>query len=285
MVHRWFSNIMAALVTSLALVGCANNGGELPPVNPLDPQLDERRLQRANAQQLYKAARSALDAGDNATALTLYSRLDASYPFTPESTQGQLESIYARFRNFEPEAASAAADRFLRAHPRHPHVDYVLYLRGLIFFDSTAVDLLDLFDVDSAGRDPVDARRSFQEFSRLLQTYPNSPYAADARRRMLWLRERIAEHYFGIAEYYRWRGACVAAIRRGHEILDEFRETRVVLDTLALLTECYKTLGLDEQAGEMARLLVTNKARWDTQDSPAEDLSASDSTAPAPPAL
>lgn len=273
---------MAALVTALALVGCANNGGELPPVNPLDPQLDERRLQRANAQQLYKAARSALDAGDNATALTLYSRLDASYPFTPEATQGQLESIYARFRNFEPEAASAAADRFLRAHPRHPHVDYVLYLRGLIYFDSTAVDLLDLFDVDSAGRDPVDARRSFQEFSRLLQTYPNSAYSADARRRMLWLRERIAEHYFGIAEYYRWRGACVAAIRRGHEILDEFRQTRVVLDTLGLLTECYATLGLDEQAAEMARLLVTNKARWDnnpaSQPEPASD-------APAPPAL
>ncbi|MGB1556749.1 MAG: outer membrane protein assembly factor BamD [Oceanococcaceae bacterium] len=254
-----FRLVLTIMAAALA-VGCAGNGDELPPDNPFKPGLDERRLQRADAQQLYKAAREALDSADFTTALNLYNRLDASYPFTPEATQGQLEAIYARFRNFDQEAASTAADRFLRAHPRHPHVDYVLYLRGLIHFESSATDILDLFDIDSTGRDPVDARRSFEEFGRLLQTYPDSIYAPDARRRMIYLRDRIAAHYFGIADYYAGRGACVAAIRRGEEVLNQFRDTRYALPSVELLGKCYAQLGLEQQAADMQLLLAANGA-------------------------
>lgn len=249
------------IMAAFTLHGCAGDGGELPSPNPFKPDANDRRIARADAQQLYRAGRKALDSGDFANALAFYSRLDASYPFTPEATQGQLEGIYARFRSFETEAAASAADRFLRAHPRHPHVDYVLYLRGLIHFESTATDILDLLDIESTGRDPVDARRSFEEFARLLQTYPDSKYAPDARARMVWLRERIAKHYFAIADYYRRRGAWVAAIRRGEEVLNEFRDTQVALDTLILLEESYRQLGLDEQADSMQKLIAANRAR------------------------
>lgn len=257
MVLRLVLMIMAAFVIG----GCASSGDELPSPNPFKPDANDRRIARADAQQLYLAGRKALDSGDYANALAFYSRLDANYPFTPEATQGQLESIFARFRTFETDAAISAADRFLRAHPRHPNVDYVLYLRGLIHFESTATDILDLLDIDSAGRDPVDARRSFEEFGRLLQTYPNSIYAPDARARMIWLRERIALHYYSIADYYRRRGAWVAAIRRGEEILDQFRETQVALDAVELMQECYVELNLPEQAAAMSTLLAANSDR------------------------
>lgn len=250
------------IMAAFSIGGCASNSGdELPSPNPFKPEANDRRIARADAQQLYQAGRKALDSGDYANALAFYSRLDANYPFTPEATQGQLESIFARFRSFETDAAISAADRFLRAHPRHPHVDYVLYLRGLVHFESTATDILDLLDVDSAGRDPVDARRSFEEFGRLLQTYPNSIYAPDARARMIWLRERIALHYFSIADYYRRRGAWVAAIRRGEEVLDQFRDTRVAIDAVELMQECYVALNLPEQASAMSTLLAANSDR------------------------
>lgn len=249
------------IMAAFTLHGCAGDGDELPSPNPFKPDANDRRIARADAQQLYKAGRKALDSGDFANALSFYSRLDANYPFTPEATQGQLESIYARFRSFETDAAASAADRFMRAHPRHPDVDYVLYLRGLIHFESTATDILDLLDIESTGRDPVDARRSFEEFARLLQAYPDSKYAPDARARMVWLRERIAKHYFAIADYYRRRGAWVAAIRRGEEVLNEFRDTQVALDTLNLLEESYQQLGLEEQAATMHKLVVANQLR------------------------
>lgn len=246
-------------MAAFLLHGCATGGDELPAPNPFKPDANERRLDRANAQQLYKAGRRAIDSGDYANALAFYSRLDASYPFTPEATQGQLESIFARLKSYETDAAISAADRFLRAHPRHPNVDYVLYLRGLVYFENTASDILDLFDVESVGRDPVDARRAFEEFARLLQAYPESAYAADAKARMLWLRERIAAHYFSIADYYRRRGAWVAAVRRGEEVLEQFRDTHVAIDAIALLEESYKELKLPEQADAMRQLLKANK--------------------------
>ncbi len=254
-------SLLILMLAALATAGCASRGDELPPTNPFQPEVDERRLARADARQIYNSARSALESADYATAKSLYARLDASYPFTAEATQGQMEGIYARFRAFETEAAIAAADRFLRAHPRHPHVDYVLYLRGLIHFEASATDILDRFNIDASGRDPVDARRAFEEFGRLLRNYPDSVYAADARRRMLWLRERIALHHFNIADYYRGRGACVAAVRRGLEILELFRDTRQALPTLALMEDCYTELGLEEQAADMRLLIATNASQ------------------------
>lgn len=244
---------MAALCTAFLLASCASDGSTTTPGSLRDDPLrsgalDEQRVARLSAQQLYNSAREALNSSDYTTALQLYDRLDALYPFTEFATQGRLEGIYAHYRSFSPELALSAADRFMRANPRHEHLDYVLYLRGLVNFDRGATDLLDLLDIDSSTRDPINARRAFDDFGRLVRRFPNSIYAPDARQRMVYLRERIARHEMSIARFYEKRRAWVATSRRAQDIINKYQGTAIMPEALALLERAYSGLGLEERA-------------------------------------
>lgn len=251
--------ILFSVLTALWLTSCASDGGSATPgslrEDPLrSNQLDERRLSRLNAAQMYLTAREALNSNDYTTALQLYDRLDALHPFTEYATQGKLESIYAHYRAFAPELALSAADRFLRANPRHEHLDYVLYLRGLVNFDRSATDLLDALNIDSTSRDPINARRAFDDFGRLVRRFPESRYAPDARQRMVYLRERIARHELSIARFYERRGAWVATSRRTLDIISKYQGTAIIPEALSLLETSYQKLGMTDRAEQIAQI-------------------------------
>lgn len=251
--------VLASLCTALLLASCASDGGSATPgslrEDPLrSDRLDEQRVARLNAAQMYQSAREAMNSSDYTTALQLYDRLDALFPFTEYATQGKLESIYAHYRAFSPELALSAADRFLRAHPRHEHLDYVLYLRGLVNFDRGATDILDALNIDATSRDPINARRAFDDFGRLVRRFPDSRYAPDARQRMVYLRERIARHEISIARFYESRRAWVATSRRALDIVSKYQGTAVMPEALSLLEKSYTELGLNDRAEQIRQI-------------------------------
>ena len=253
---------LGALCTAVLLASCASNNepgiGALRN-DPLTPgSLDEQRVARLNATQLYTSARDALDSSDYATAMQLYDRLDAQYPFSEFATQARLESIYAQYRSYQPDMALSAADRFMRANPRHPDLDYVLYLRGLINFDRGASDILDALNIDSSTRDPINARRAFEDFGRLVQRFPDSIYAPDARQRMVYLRERIARHEMAIARFYETRRAWVAVSRRAQDIIAKYQGSAVIPEAMEMLQRAYAELDLPERALQVMAVRETS---------------------------
>ncbi len=273
--------VLASLCTVTLLASCASDKspGSLRS-DPLRPgAVDDLRASRLPAGQLYVSAREALDSSDYSTALALYDRLDAQFPFTRYATQGKLEAIYAHYRAYQPELALSAADRFMRANPRHEHLDYVLYLRGLINFDRGASDILDALDIDSTTRDPINARRAFEDFGRLLQRFPTSLYAPDARQRMVYLRERIARHEMAIARFYEGRGAWVAASRRAQDIISKFQGSAVMPEALDLLARCYEELKMPGRAAEVRAVKLASFGAENTTPAP-QPSSEPEATAP-----
>lgn len=244
----------ALIALALALVACGTDNGP-PPDSPFKGARSEREL-RLEADELYRLARRALDGADYQGALTRYSTLLLRHPFTDYATQAQLESIYAKYRSFDPDGALSTADRFLKEHPRHPAADYVYYLKGLINFQR-GEGLLDAL-VDSAEQDVSPARRAFDDFALLSQRYPNSRYAGDARLRMVYLRNRIAAHELAIVKYYVRRGAHVAAARRAERIVVDYPGAPATAEALVLLESSYREAGLVAQADEVRRLREAN---------------------------
>ena len=185
--------------------------------DPLAARREERRLAALDAEQLYWRARTALDSTDFPSAIDGYDRLSTQYPFSPFATQGKLERMYALYRNFEPDRALSSADRFLREHPRHPEVDYVYYLKGLVNFRRNETGLA-ILPMDETRSDITSQRRAFDDFSLLLQRYPDSKYAGDAYDRMVFIRNRISEHELHVVDFYVRRGAYVAAAKRAEQL-------------------------------------------------------------------
>ena len=245
-----------ALATfALALAACSSDPTLPPPTNPFKSSKSEREL-RLEADGLYKVARRSLDSADFQGAIQRYNDILLRYPFTDFATQAHLESIYAKYRSFDPDGALSTAERFLKEHPRHAAVDYVHYLKGLINFQRGESIFEGL--MDSSRQDVGFARQAFDDFALLTQRYPKSRYANDARLRMMHLRNRIAAHELSIVKYYTRRGAHVAAARRAEKIIADYPGAPATAEAIVLLERSYREAGLVMQADEVRRLREAN---------------------------
>lgn len=258
---------VATLASVLWLTGCSSDAKRDPSARPVNPfkdrdsrsslnksQVSEREL-KLEADQLYRVARKALDSSDFTEAQSRYDILIERYPFTEYAVQAELEKIYAMQREFRPDEALAAADRFLREHPRHASADYVQYLKGVIQAERDA-GLLDALPLDHTKGDVGSLRKAYDEFSLLLQKYPNSRYGEDARARMVDLRNRIAANEMHVVHYYVRRGAHLAAAKRAEQIIAQYPGAPATLEALKTLQKSYTALGLQQQADDAVRLLA-----------------------------
>lgn len=218
-------------------------------------------------QQFYERANRQLQAGNYSQAVLTYEALESRFPFGQYASQAQLELIYAHFRSGNLEAARAAADRFIRLHPDHPSIDYAYYMKGVASFSENSGFVSRFLPTDASKRDITRAQDAFNEFSLLLSLYPDSDYAADARARMIFLRNTLAQYEMHVAEYYMERRAYIAALNRSRYVVENFQGTPQVADALSLMVECYMRLGLDDLADTSLALLRDNYPEHETLDS------------------
>jgi outer membrane protein assembly factor BamD len=207
---------------------------------------------------LYQQAQSDLDNKSYTNAISKLKALESRYPFGRYAEQAQLELIYANYKNGEPEAARASAERFIRLHPQHPNVDYAYYLKGLASFEQDRGILARFLPLDMTKRDPGAARDSYNEFAQLTSRFPSSRYAPDAKARMVYLRNLLAAYDVHVAHYYLRRQAYVAAANRGRYVVENFQETPAVADGLAIMVEAYQRLAMPELAATSLETLKLN---------------------------
>jgi outer membrane protein assembly factor BamD len=207
---------------------------------------------------LYDSAQERLERSRWESAIRSLQLLEEHFPFGKYAEQAQLELIYAYYRSGEPDLATAAADRFIRLHPQHRNVDYAYYMKGLSAYSKDKTFLALLIPIDQTQRDPGAARESLDYFTQLLNRYPDSPYAADAKKRMLYLRNRLARYEIHVANYYFKRGAYLASVTRGKYVLKNYQETPAVPDALAVMVQGYHLLGMDELTDRTLAVLRLN---------------------------
>ncbi len=248
--------------SGLGLTACKHKGDKrtAPEVSsgPFSSRQKRTKLDELNADELYSKARNTLSIGEYAQAQELYATIQSRYPFSRHATQAQLESIYGRYRAFQLDEAEAAAERFIKEHPRHPSIDYVYYLKGLVYFEQLDGEFDKLMRIDSSKQDTGVTRRAFETFGQLCKLYPNSVYVNDSRQRMIHLRNRLARSELHVAQYYFDHGAWAAASRRSQYILERFQGTEATIPALDIMIASYRELGLNDLAAEIAQLRATN---------------------------
>ncbi len=219
---------------------------------------DTPRQQVGNAERLYEMAKRASDNGNYRDAIAYYEQLEARFPFSNPARQGQLDLMYAYYKNREPESAIDQADQFIRENPAHPRVDYAYYVKGLVQFERNPNFLERWFNADLTERPPIDARKSFQAFQTVLERFPNSEYADDSRKRMVFLRNRLASYEVYVAEYYLKRGAWVGAINRCKYAIENYDGAPQIKRALAIMAESYRRLGMPDLAADTEKVLKEN---------------------------
>ncbi|WP_066456576.1 outer membrane protein assembly factor BamD [Castellaniella caeni] len=231
----------------LALVaGCSSTSGNVDPTAGW------------SAERLYSQAKSDISSGSWSEARKNLEALEARYPFGIYAQQSLIDQAYVNWKDEEPEQAKAAIDRFMQQYPNHPGTDYMLYLKGMITFTPPSAVLSNITRQDPSERDPKGLRESYEAFNELIKRYPDSRYAPDARKRVAWLVNTIAENEVHIAQYYYERGAYVAAANRAQTVVTDFQGAPVVEKALYLMMLSYQKLDLPNLAEDAKRVLDKN---------------------------
>ena len=232
---------------------------------------DEEQIEEDSAglteKDFYERIQSSLNASNWTVAISNLQLLESQFPFGKYAEQGQLELIYAQYKSGDYESSIASADRFIRLHPQHPNVDYAFYVKGLSEISQTGGFFDSFLPTDSSMRDIGEARGAFTTLTELLSRFPESPYAADARKRLVSLRNRLARAEIHVANYYFTRGAYLAAANRGRFVVENFQQSPAVPDGLAVMAQAYYLLEMKELADNSVEVLVANYPEHPSLDS------------------
>ena len=220
--------------------------------NPLDA------YQKFSDKQIYESAEQNMKRHRYEQATKDFEALDAIYPFGDYSQQAQLDIITAYYKNEDAESALAAADRYIRLYPRANNVDYAYYMKGVINQGPKENWFFAWIHAKPEKRDISSQKEAFEDFTILLERFPNSQYAPDARHRMTEIHYLLAQHELEIAQYYLRRKTYVAAANRAVDLMNDYQGMPQIPAALEVMIKSYKALGENNMA-ESALRLLTNR--------------------------
>ncbi|KJS73244.1 MAG: outer membrane protein assembly factor BamD [Serpentinimonas sp.] len=237
---------LAALAVAVVLLSACASGPTADPTADWSPN------------RLHAEAVAERERGNFERAITLFERLEGRAAGTLLAQQAQLEKAFAHYRAGEQAQAIATLDRFMRLHPASPALDYALYLKGLVNFQDNLGFLGFLANVDLSERDQRAARQSFEAFKELVDRFPESRYAPDARLRLAHIVNSLAQSEVNVARFYFSRGAYVAALNRAQVAITDFQGVPAAEEALYIKYRSYQALGMNDLAADARRVLALN---------------------------
>ena len=241
---RFSAQLFLILLSPVLFLGCAS--------------LEEDPTINWSAEELYTNAKGRLDDKFYDQSIELYKNLDLRYPYGPFAEQGKIDIAYAYWKMNNSASALMACDRFIREHPDHQNVDYVMYLKALVHFNDDKGLLGFFVSKNLAERDPGAAREAFDILRDLVKRFPDSRYAEDAQLRMAYLVNTLAEHEVSVANYYFRRGAFVASINRAQSVIENYPRAPAAREALEVLALSYERSGLVESKQKIEAIIDVN---------------------------
>jgi outer membrane protein assembly factor BamD len=214
-----------------------------------------------SAQEIYAKGEAAMKSKHYKVAVGHFEALDALYPFSKYAENSQLHIIYAYYGSGDIASAIAASDRYIHLYPRSERVDYAYYMKGTMKMQRDKSWVYDTLPLDPAKRDLASIRQAFQDFSDLARYFPQSEYASDARKRMLYIRSLLAKHELSVAKFYFNREAYVAAANRASGVVQHYQGTAQVRPALELMAKSYDKMGKPELAEQTRQILRFNDSK------------------------
>ena len=220
------------LLTVLLLAGCAADKApsDLPVENLYNNAFDD--LQKTK----YKKAAEEFE------------QVEIEHPYSQWAVKAKLMGAYAYYKNEDYDDAVLALDRFIKYHPGNKDVAYAYYLKGMCYYDQ----------ISSADRDQADTEKAEEAFNRLIMLFPDSEYAADARKKVNLTEDYKAGQEMIIGRYYLNNGNYLSALNRFNVVLENYQTTVQIEEALYRQVEIYGILGLNKYAAGYYKILHNN---------------------------
>ncbi len=242
--HRWHAALSALGLAFALLGGCATS--------------EKDEFSAMAVEKLYAEAKADMASGGWDRAIRALERLEGRAAGTLLAQQASLDLAYSRYKSGERPEAVAALDRFIRLNPSSSALDYAYYLKGLVNFNDSLGWIYQVLKQDVVERDQQASRDAYQAFKVLVEQFPQSRYTPDARLRMDYIANALADYELRVARYYFERGAYLAAANRAQQAIREFERAPAAADALRIMVLSYEQLGLNDLRDDAKRVLALN---------------------------
>jgi outer membrane protein assembly factor BamD len=240
----------AALLGALAVsVGACST---LDSLNPWSGKSEELQVKEdpstVPVEELYNRGVDALEQKNYSVAVAQFDLVEQNYPYSSWAVNAQLMQGYAEYLRNHYTDSVAVLDRFIQLHPSNRDIAYAYYLRALCYYEQIA-------DIQRDQKGTQEAMGALQE---VVNRFPDSSYARDARLKIDLARDHLAGKEMEVGRWYQNQNLYTAAIGRFQRVVDEYQTTNHVPEALHRLTEIYLQLGLVDQARRTAAVLGYN---------------------------
>lgn len=240
-----FAGVCAAAIVALSLGGCST----FDSLNPFGGEKYEAKvLPDEPAQQIYDQALVRLERRDYEGASRRFTDLEKQFPFSQWSRKGLLMIAYANYEGQKWDETIMAGNRYISLYPSTVETPYALYLVGMSMYNQ----------IPDISRDQDRAEQTVKVFNDLIQKFPKSEYAEEAKYKLMVARDQLAGKEMSVGRFYMARKNYTAGINRFREVLFKYQTTRHTEEALYRLTEAYYALGIVNEAQTAAAVLGHN---------------------------
>lgn len=186
----------------------------------------------------YKEAYKTLKDGGYLEAAKAFEKIESDYPFSKWAAKAQTMAAYAYYKNKDYEDLERVIDDFVRINPSHENIDYMIYLRGISYFER----------IPDIKRSQDFSKQASMNFRELIARFPESEYAKDAKIKLISVDEHIAGAIMSVARYQQIQENYIGAIKNFQEVIDRYFRTNQLEEAYYRIFEIYKKIGVEEEA-------------------------------------
>ncbi|MBR1605210.1 MAG: outer membrane protein assembly factor BamD [Alphaproteobacteria bacterium] len=228
---KYFHNILCAVCLNCLLCGCVSDQKE--------PE---------NAEELYNQAYNQLQDTSYSKAAKSFEQVELEYPYSKWAIKAKLMGAYAYYKDYSYDDAIISLDRFIKFHPGNKDIAYAYYLKALCYYDQ----------ITSVEKDQSITAKAMEALNNVIIRFPDSDYAKDARAKLDLTIDHLAGQQMEIGRYYLKQQNYLSALNRFSEVVTRYQTTSHIEEALYRQTEIYTIMGLNDEAGKAAQVLIYN---------------------------
>lgn len=206
-------------------------------ISPL-ASCSKKAATKNNAQTAYVKAKKLLDKKSYIEAADAFVKIDEEYPFSKWARKAQTMAVYAYYKEEDYENLLQIVDDFIRLNPASEYVPYMLYMKGLSYYNK----------IPHINRSQDDTQKSSYAFRELVARFPGSDYKQDSKARLVYIDEHLAGAKMSIGRYEMKNRNFIGAIDNFSHVIHRYHYTNQAPEAYLRLVEIYYKIGLKKEA-------------------------------------
>ena len=234
-----FKNFFILFLTVLLLFACSKKDNAKVVSEPTD---EERAV------EIYSEAVEALKKGDAFFAGKKFKEVESLLPQSEWAAKASLMASYADYSRNSYTNSVFGLERHIKNYPADKNIPYAHYLIAICYYEQILDEKKDLQPL-------IKAQKKFQY---VMEKYPDTDYATDARFKLDLIIDQLAAKEMSIARFYMKTEKWIPALNRLKTVVKKYDRTVFIEEALFRLVEVNYRLGLVEEAKQAAAILGYN---------------------------